>query len=483
VPFNASVRGSFGPQSKIGESGLFLSASAGAPLSYLNIGVQGFSPNFFGVSTEDSYIIPNNARMESVTFKKQQSGFYHFWFLVVTKSGTTTANNTYTFKYGALLPVPSGGSAGDIVTVNLSSALSSFGSSTIPATGTHHIAWQSGSGQFPGATNPTGSMWWLENATSMGSYDSRGGISWRYWNDGYPTLNGTITTGIDYNGSGGSNYMSSGISIKVNYQLLSAGITLNGSSPARAAVSARAIKQLTGTTTNGYYWIKPTSFDVPRYIYCDMNTNGGGWMLIGWHGGQQTGANSHVANNEWNSTFTLGSGVYSNATLTSVVAKNNDSYGVGYKFIKSLVTENRSSGVFSATWWNDGGNNSRTYYYNTDGNADWDRYDVRAAQSPSWSSSDARNNWLRTGYTSYTTSGRNGGGSGSGSTIAYEGASWGVHPFNMNNPSSEGNHGIAITGYYASAPANNPDYVRTYYGGHHDSLGTWGRPISLWLKV
>jgi hypothetical protein len=57
--------------------------------------------------------------------------------------------------------------------------------------------------------------------------------------------------------------------------------TLNfsaGQTQANPGTSAAAIKAVTGTTTDGFYWINlPTVGST--YVYCDMNTNGGGWML------------------------------------------------------------------------------------------------------------------------------------------------------------------------------------------------------------
>jgi len=53
---------------------------------------------------------------------------------------------------------------------------------------------------------------------------------------------------------------------------------LDGSTSAKAAASAAAIKDLTGTTTNGVYWIIHNGS--PLQVYCDMSFDGGGWMMV-----------------------------------------------------------------------------------------------------------------------------------------------------------------------------------------------------------
>jgi len=55
---------------------------------------------------------------------------------------------------------------------------------------------------------------------------------------------------------------------------------LDGTTSGRAAASASAIKTLTSTTTNGgYYIIDPSNSSNSIYAYCDMNFDGGGWIL------------------------------------------------------------------------------------------------------------------------------------------------------------------------------------------------------------
>jgi len=53
---------------------------------------------------------------------------------------------------------------------------------------------------------------------------------------------------------------------------------LDGTSVSRAARSAYQILNDTGITTNGSYYININS--EPRLVYCDMSTDGGGWMRI-----------------------------------------------------------------------------------------------------------------------------------------------------------------------------------------------------------
>jgi len=55
----------------------------------------------------------------------------------------------------------------------------------------------------------------------------------------------------------------------------------DGSSPDRAANNARSIKFLTGTNTNGYYWIRGANNTVMQ-VYCDMNGSESGGNVGGW---------------------------------------------------------------------------------------------------------------------------------------------------------------------------------------------------------
>jgi len=55
---------------------------------------------------------------------------------------------------------------------------------------------------------------------------------------------------------------------------------LDGSSAAKAAPSASYIKSVTGTTTDGLYWINLPTVGATQ-LYCDMNTAGGGWIHCG----------------------------------------------------------------------------------------------------------------------------------------------------------------------------------------------------------
>jgi hypothetical protein len=65
-------------------------------------------------------------------------------------------------------------------------------------------------------------------------------------------------------------YNSSWIDTVINFKM--------GQVQAYPAPSAAAIKSATGTTIDGFYWISLPGIGA-TYVYCDMNTSGGGWML------------------------------------------------------------------------------------------------------------------------------------------------------------------------------------------------------------
>lgn len=71
-----------------------------------------------------------------------------------------------------------------------------------------------------------------------------------------------------------------GASGQLNYSSFYGKTYMDGSTSARAAPSALYIKQLTGTTTSGLYWVNPGSAVGATQVWCDMTINGGGYMLI-----------------------------------------------------------------------------------------------------------------------------------------------------------------------------------------------------------
>ena len=66
----------------------------------------------------------------------------------------------------------------------------------------------------------------------------------------------------------------------------------DGSSSSNAALSAEEIKRTLGSrAVSGYYWLITPSDGVARQWWCDMETDGGGWILVGHHGDGQLATN------------------------------------------------------------------------------------------------------------------------------------------------------------------------------------------------
>jgi hypothetical protein len=85
--------------------------------------------------------------------------------------------------------------------------------------------------------------------------------------------------------------------------IFTSGVRNDGSSAARAALSAADIKTLTGTDLDGNYWINLPTVG-PTLVYCLMNSsaNGGGWMMAMK---ATRGTTFNYSANYWNTINTL----------------------------------------------------------------------------------------------------------------------------------------------------------------------------------
>ena len=122
---------------------------------------------------------------------------------------------------------------------------------------------------------------------------------------------------------------------------------LDGSTSAKAALSAKGIRDL-GITTDGAYYLKNANGDTYQ-AYCEMGVQGGGWELI-WN----TGGNASVSDdprsdfagygnkNFWtNQTYTVGT----HATPYNTVMYKSSGYQYRNDFTKIMIVAHNAGGA------------------------------------------------------------------------------------------------------------------------------------------
>lgn len=274
----------------------------------------------------------------------------------------------------------------------------------------------------------------------------------------------------------------------------------DGSRPDRAAPNAKHIKDLTGTTKNGWYWIKPTGYTgSAQKIWCDMSNDGGGWMLMSYAGvdvsdGRHVRDQLHGYDNietEGISSFNMFSlNTNSNNTVTTSGWAGN----AGQVFIDRLV-QNGQSKAAAKFRIHDAGTTWRNYYFIADASARWypvnningagARHSNTGSGSDTSLSSSAHNDpgvqWLKSCYYNYTAdSGNNGAGTVSGSPLTHVGAGWGTYPHNFDSGDVYGeNWGYSISPTYSTYDHGSPAYSN-WQSCHSQG---WNRAGSFWLKV
>ena len=172
---------------------------------------------------------------------------------------------------------------------------------------------------------------------------------------------------------------------------------LDGTSAARAGLSANSIYAL-GSTTSGVYWLKPSGYSTPFQTYCLMNVNGGGWMLM-FKSRDVANTSSFLSYDHvyWGTLApnATASNLLPSETLTDVATDIVNSY----PFKESMITEYGSTSAYS-TYLYGSANDGTARLFTSQASTNGIKYSTQVGASIVWGNG--------------TLSGSSAGGSGSG---------------------------------------------------------------------
>lgn len=236
------------------DASVYSELNVGKSISGMTGGSIWFSPGYFGVDPISDYLIPIGS-YSGIRYRRTQTSSYSWWALFCTKSG-----NSYTVVYGARVITPAG-TAGEVIELQFSQAEEQVGQ-PIVSSGDTYLCWLSHApGQTP--SGPSSIHYFDTQAASYVQSSTVPNVGVTY------TVTTLDTNGRPHYGAFGGVRLPGIFQLSSTASLLQRGLVYT---------SAWAYLEANPSATNGIYQLLINGN--MRSVYCDMTTDGGGWMRV-----------------------------------------------------------------------------------------------------------------------------------------------------------------------------------------------------------